>query len=188
MKNIPEDHLSHEQISQALVDESDLTEGLRKHLANCDSCLAEKEVFEGQLKRMGEMAREFAPSFSKKVSLPVKEKNHAHLFWKWNWGGLLATGLTAAMILAVFLWWATPYKKFHDDIEVPLTPYFLINEQLVVEIECSEEDPLSIVYFDISGETMTTVTDEFLDFVIPVFQNETQNHDIKKEDYHVVQV
>jgi len=187
MKNKTGNHLNRKQIIKAVVDESKIAEYLRRHLSVCQTCRSEIEEFERQLFSIGDMARDNTPSFRKKLSLSLESDKGIRHLWIWHWRGFLAAGLTAAIVLVFAAWWLTPFNESFDDIEAPLIPMFLINEQFIVEIGWTDEDPLSRVYSYISGESIPSVTEEFMDFVIPFYQEETPGQDITKEEYHVIQ-
>ncbi|MES0350366.1 MAG: hypothetical protein ABUK19_06570, partial [Desulfobacteria bacterium] len=63
-------HLDEDQLLWAVVEENELPLPLQEHLSACPQCRANKERFEGDLARLGQMAERFAPSPKGPVSLP----------------------------------------------------------------------------------------------------------------------
>lgn len=184
MNQEQQNHLNEEQIIRAVIDEADLSKPLREHLLRCDFCRAEKERFETQLSRLGGMAERLAPSPMQKVTLPVQEASWISNPRTWYWRSLLGAASAAAMIIAL-VWWTTPSTISPKEGKDQWTREMLKDEQLMTEIRFLEEHALPQIYFDISGESIPSISEEFMEFVIPPVQNETLNHDKTTEMYYV---
>jgi len=183
MTHEKEPHLDKDQMIRAIVDDNDLPMHLREHLSRCESCRLERERFERQLSLLGHMAERLAPSPGKRVRLPEQESSTVGWFMMWRWRTLLATGVAAAMIMAA-VWWIRPVTlvRFHGDVPLSLTVF--PDEQFMTEVSWLEQHVLPSIYFDISGESVSGISEEFMDFVIPPIQNESVHHHHKKEGYY----
>ena len=176
-------HLNKEEIIRAVVDENDLPESLRVHLSRCRLCGTEKEQLADNLSCLGSTAQRLAPQPRKEVKLfPEKtlKINRFRLSFRLS---LLATGMAAALIMTVFMW-KTFFPISPEDRYAQWPPESGGAEGLMAEISFLVENPLPPIYLDISGESVPGISEEFLEFVIPGFQNETFYQDrTKEEDY-----
>ena len=62
-------HLGENEILQAVVDETDLSQHLKQHLNECSHCRLQKERFAQELARLGQLARRYAPEPQRRVTL-----------------------------------------------------------------------------------------------------------------------
>ena len=184
MINEKETHLNEKEITRAVVDEADLPAHLQKHLSTCNFCRAEKERFERQLSQLGRMAKRLAPPHKRRVTLTAQRTSRDPWFRTWRFPGLLAACVSAVMVIAV-MWWTTPVTTSLEDSQARLTRETLQDEQFLSEISWLEEHAISLIYFDISGESMPGISEEFMEFVIPAIQDEPTYHEMTKEVYYV---
>ena len=101
LNHLPQSHLSHDELLQALVDVADLEPRRQSHLGQCVSCQKALDRLEQRFGRLGRMARQMAPAPSRPFRLPQKAVPQA----RWRFKPIWATGVVAAMILALSLWW-----------------------------------------------------------------------------------
>ena len=176
-------HLTEKEIIQAVIDETDLTESTREHLYKCHICRNEKEGLGNQLSRLGNTAERLSPLPRKSFKLPRKDVFKIPRVWRWQWQNLLAAGMAAAMIFAVILW-KTPFPIPHKDREEERVSEFVQDEQLMADISSLVENPLPEIYLDLSGESISDVSEEFINFVIPDVDNLVRHNHKKEEVYY----
>jgi len=176
-------HLTEKEIIQAVIDETDLTESTREHLSMCHICRNEKEGLGNQLIRLGKTAESLSPLPRKSFKLPWKDILKTPRVWKWQWRSLLAAGMAAAMIFAVLLW-KTPFPTAQKDKEEERTIEFVQDEQLMADISSLVENPLPEIYYDLSGESISDVSEEFINFVIIDVDNLVRHNHKKEEVYY----
>lgn len=178
-------HLNEHQIIQAIVDATDLPCSLQDHLNTCPMCLTQKELFSGLLSQLGHKSKVLSPPYRKRVTLA--EARGAKRPWSlaWNWQRLLVAGLSCAMVLAV-LWWTSPFKILPEWQESKAYDEMWEDYRMMDEIVWLEEHALPQVYFDISGESASVISEEFIRFLIPHIQNDAFHQFKTKEVQHVV--
>ena len=176
-------HLTEKEIIQAVIDETDLTESAREHLSMCHICRNEKEGLGNQLSRLGDSAERLSPLPWKSIKLPRKDALKIPRVWRWQWQSLLATGIAAAMIFAVLLW-KTPFPISQKNQGEEMITEFVKDEKLMADISSLVENPLPEIYLDLSGESISDISDEFINFVIPDIDNLVRHNNKKKEVYY----
>ena len=176
-------HLTEKEIIRAVIDETDLTESAREHLSMCHICRNEKEGLGNQLSLLGNTAERLSPLSGERFKLPSEEILKSPRFWRWQWQSLLAAGVAAAMIFAVLLW-KTPFPISPENSNDQWANEFVQDEQLMADISSLVENPLPEIYFDLSGESISDVSEEFINFVIPIIQNEVSYNHNKEEVYY----
>jgi len=176
-------HLTEKEIIQAVVDETDLVESLREHLSMCQICRNEKERLENQLVCLGRTAERLAPLSGERFKLPSKEISKSPGIWRWQWQSLLAAGVAAAMIIAVILF-KTPFPTSLENSNTKWTNEFVKDEQLMAEVSSLVENSLPKIYLDLSGESISDVSEEFINFVIPDVDNLVRHNHKKEEVYY----
>ena len=176
-------HLTEKEIIQTVIDETDLSESIREHLYKCHICRSEKEGLGNQLTRLGNTAERLSPSPQKNFKLSQKDGLKVPRVWRWQWKSLLAAGMAAAMIFVVLLY-KTPFPISQKDREEERAMEFVQDEQLMVDISSLVENPFPEIYLDLSGESIPEVSEEFINFVIPVIENEVSYNHKKEEVYH----
>jgi hypothetical protein len=171
-------HLNEDQLVKAVVEEDGLPLPLREHLLTCPECRANKQVFEQDLARLGQMAERASPSPRRKVSLPVEESRHSTGWW---WGWRASLGATAAAALVIILVWGVPILRNtsigNGDM---LDREMQEAEQFMTEIDLLVENALPPVYSDISVESNTGLDEEFIEFMVPSIDEESISYDSGK--------
>ena len=173
-------HLKEKEIILAVVDETDLPEPLREHLSKCGLCRTEKEQLEDELSWLGRTAESLAPLPKERVKLIAEGASIIDRFRTRHRRSLLATGMAAALIIAVLLW-KTFFPISPEDRYAQRPPEFGGEEGLMAEILFLVENPLPRIYLDLSGESNPVINEEFIEFVIPDIQNETFLQERTKE-------
>ena len=176
-------HLTEKEIIQAVIDETDLTESMREHLYKCHICRNEKEGLGNQLSLLGNTAKSLSPVPRKSFKLPRKDVLKIPRVWRWQWQSLLAAGMAAAMIFVVLLW-KTPAIIYWKEGGEERTVEFAQDDKLMADISSLVENPLPEIYLDLSGESISDVSEEFINFVIPDVDNLVRHNHQKEEAYY----
>jgi len=170
-----EEHLNEDQIIVAIVDEGDLTEGLKRHLRSCPLCREQKRLLVSQLEAMGAMAKDLAP---RPKTIPLSDPRHwgpghwnprawRRAFFRWP---VFASGLACFVIIAglwgLMLFQGTPVKTPVMSAPGPTTGQNLAG--LVFIEDLLEESALPDYYLDITVSSPVNFGDEFLEFVFPM--------------------
>ena len=172
VKHSRDDHVSEENLIQAVIDPEDLSLELREHLDSCQFCRLDKERLEGSLIKLGDLAQKYAPT-PQKIQMVATAQVRRHWAYSWN----LATAVTAALLIAAVTWWAIPLTK-SPNMKSPgigldaLTLQMDQDAELLNRIEYLEDNPLPLALADISGESSLDLNEDFLDFVNPSEDND----------------
>jgi hypothetical protein len=171
-------HLDEDQIIMAVVDETDLDPQRQVHLFACPLCQAEKERLEKNLEWLGRKAERFTPLSRKRVPLPIE---HQGGFRKWSrgWRPAFATAFCALVVASLL--WSTMFKTTTEDRVEMLIQEMQEDERFMSEVDILIENAFSPVYLDISGAAEESPDDEFLQFIIPAIENQTDAHHLRKK-------
>lgn len=164
-------HLDEDQLVRAVVDESELPVAVRDHLSVCSTCRAEKERLERDLARLGQMAKHFAPSSGKRVVLPL-EKPKGFRRWFWNWRMVLVTGVAAVGVIVVALWFVL-FMTAPEKGVATLAREMWEDERFMGDVTLLEENALSPIHQNITGEFYPVLDEEFMEFVVPSVEDIT---------------
>ena len=165
-------HLDDDQLLWAVVDEAELSASLGEHLSSCPECFARKERLEQKLTRLGQKAETFTPSPGKKVSLTIDVARSPH-WWSWGWLTALVVSLAAMLIV---LWSSNLFIPSPDRVATRLNQEMLEDERFMAEISLLEENALPSLFGDISQEGSSVFDEEFMEFVVPSFEDEIRSH------------
>ncbi len=161
-------HLAENDLLQAVVDDSSLSQHLRQHLNECSRCRLQKERFEQELVRLGQLARRYAPEPRRRVSIGTDRRRLPFLNWKFAFGA-------AAVAAAIIVVWATVLIQNQQPGSVGnLAQNMIEAERLMTEIDGLVENALPPVYLEIVGETDLNPNEEFLEFLIPAAEDDPQ--------------
>ena len=175
MKSSVQFHLDEEQINRAVIDEMDLPEKYRLHLAECEVCRKQVEQVKSELYLFGEHVRSAVPPMTKTVSLPVEESvpaGHGS-----GWLPSFAVAVTTCLILFVyFLGMENKPLQITDaqGPEVQPQEMTIEDENLMDQIFQLVEYPLPEDVYEITGDNGGDF-DEFLEFVVPDEQDDLQS-------------
>ncbi len=168
-------HLKEELIIRALIDETDLPEAARQHLASCPVCRGKKEKLEQELVMFGRNAKEYSPAPKRRISLPEKSRRDA-VGWFWNWQAASGMAAVAAVILVVISWNAL----FRAQPKLPMvatTQELIAAEEFMTEVDLLVNNALPAVYQDISGESYSEIDEEFIDYIMPATFDDVSRYD-----------
>ena len=155
-------HLGENDILQAVIDETDLSERLKQHLNDCSHCRLQKERIAQELGRLGQLARRYAPEPQRRVTI-VEQRFRSRIF---NWKYAFSAAAVAATIIVI---WATVLiQSQQPGSDGNLAQNMIEAERLMTEIDVLVENALPPVYLEIVGETDLNPDEEFLEFLIPV--------------------
>ncbi len=168
-------HLDEDQLLWAVVVEAELPLPLQEHLSACPQCRANKERFERDLARLGQMAERFAPSPKGPVSLPVEEPRGS-IGWSWGWRAYVSAAVAAALVV-ILVWWSPVHRNTPGDNGDLLAREMEEAEQLMTEVSMLVENALPPVYLDISVESGVGFDEEFMQFVVPSVEDEPLSYD-----------
>ncbi len=157
-----EPHLAEDDILQAVIDDADLSDLQRMHLAQCSRCRSQKEQLEQELARLGKLAKRYSPAPQKRITV-IPRKDRSPFF---HWGFAFSTAAVAA---AVLLMLGTFLIRSQQQGNVGnLAQNMVEAEILMTEVNLLVENALPPVYLDIVGETDLGADEDFLDFLIPI--------------------
>jgi len=177
-------HLSEEEIIHSIVDEDDLSDELKEHLSSCSLCGSDKERLEKPLSRLGNMAVDFAPLRDSPVVLPERETIRPNRLRTWQRRSLVGAGVAVVLLLVLF-WGRAPFTPYPDTKQVQWDVEAEQDEKLMTEIRWLEEHALPEIYFELAGESILGVSEEFIEFIVPSTINEAVRHFNTKEAYYV---
>ena len=158
-------HLGENEILQAVVDETDLSQRMKQHLNECSQCRLQKERFAQELTRLGQLARHYAPEPQRRVTLTADRVRWPFFNWKFAFSA-------AAVAAAIIVVWATVLIQNQQPGKVEnLAQNMIEAERLMTEIDGLVENALPTVYLEIVGETDLNPNEEFLEFLIPAAED-----------------
>lgn len=178
MSSNKNNHLGEELIIRSLIDENEVPEAARRHLAACPVCRGEKEKLEQELLSFGRIAKQYSPMPKRRISLPEKNRRDT-VSWFWNWQAVSGMAAVAAIFLVVISWNAL----FRGQPELPIiatNQELIAAEEFMTEVDVLVNNALPAVYLDISGESYSEVDEEFIDYIMPAaFDDVSRNNDGK---------
>jgi hypothetical protein len=168
-------HLGEELIIRFLIDENDVPEAARRHLAACPVCRGEKENLEQDLLRFGRVAKQYSPVPKRRISLPERSRRDS-ISWFWNWQAASGMGAIAAIILVVISW-NTLFRVQPEFSPDAMNQELIAAEELMTEVDILVNNALPAVYQDISGELYLEVDEEFIDYIVPAAYEDVSRFD-----------
>jgi len=168
-------HLDEEQINRAVIDEMDLAEQYRLHLAQCEICRKQVEQVKNELYLFGEHVRSSVPPMKKTVYLPAEAPvpaGHGSV-----WLPSFAVAVMTCLILFVYFLGVENKPLQMTAVQSPeVQPLELTieDEALMDQIFQMVEYPLPDDVYGIIGDDGGDF-DEFLEFVVPDDQDNFQS-------------
>ncbi len=159
-------HLDEDQLIYSVVDQNDLPAAVQNHLFGCKECQEKKQQLEQDLSNMARLANELAPLPHRKIR-PLPQDSHRH----WNWRPVFVAGFTA-LLLIFGIWRSSQLTIYHEYQMTKLFREMEGDQNLMVEIQALEENAMSDIYLEISGEPYSYSDDKFFEFVIPLEENQ----------------
>ena len=154
-------HLTENDILQAVIDDTDLPDPQRVHLAQCPDCRSQKQQLEQELARLGHLARHYSPAPQRRVTVVEREDRSPFFSWKLAFGAA-AVAAAIVVVLGTFLIQSHQQAKIGN-----LAKNMVEAEKLMTEVDVLVENALPPVYLDIVGETDLSADEDFIDFLIP---------------------
>lgn len=174
-----ENHLDEDQLIRAIVDETDLSPSVRDHLSSCLLCRAGMEQIEQDLTDLGKVAERLAPATHRKISLPVEKPSRIYR-WLHDWR--ISSGAIAAVaVVIVMIWLSIPKTIIIEDTFDIMTEISWEDDDFMTEISALAENALPQVYLDITGESYSSLDDEFIEFVVPSAETDSLSYDQERK-------
>jgi len=170
MKKLKDGHLLEEQIIRAVVDEKELSEEGQNHLVECRQCLRRVEQFKARMQEFGARAELFVPPLTKTMRLPQAEPLKTKYGSRW----IPFAGAVAMAGIVLFFYFLGMDAMSPQMATVQSTEKLLEDEYLMREISDMVENPLPDDLYEITGDA-AGFDDEFLQFVVPDFQEDFQS-------------
>jgi len=158
----PDEHLSKDELLQALVDMADLTTERQFHLGQCSDCQKDLERLHQSFVRLERVARQMAPAPSRPFRLPQKAVTQR---W-WQFRPMWATGVAAAIILAFALWWPQQLDR-----SAPVPNMARLNtvagDSLLDEVDALVDNALPPVLQQLTASADLDDSQSIIDWVVP---------------------
>jgi hypothetical protein len=168
-------HLGEDLIIRVLIDETEVPEAARRHLAECPVCRGEKEKLEQDLLQFGRIAKQYSPVPKRRISLPERRRRNS-ISWFWNWQAASGVAAIATIVLVVVSWNVLfrVQPELNPDV---INQELLAAEELMTEVDLLVNNALPAVYQDISGESYMEVDEEFIDYIVPAAYEDVSRFD-----------
>jgi anti-sigma factor RsiW len=171
MSQRPEDHnhMIEEDLLKAVVDPADLSADQEQHLNACPACRGELVRLERRYARIGEVAQALAPAPSRPFRLPEKGRRQTGRQLK----PILAVGLTAALLLAVVVWWPGYFDS--DKKPVPVTAQTLEDDRrLMTEVDALIENALPAPLRELAAvsEPPSDPDEDLINWIVPSIEED----------------
>ena len=163
--NSIDSHLGENDILQAVIDDTDLPQSLKQHLHECSHCRMQKEGFEQELARFGQLARRYAPQPRRRVTIGADAVRLPLLNWKF------AIGAAAVAASIIVVWAAVLIQRQPPGSVGNLAQNMVEAERLMMEVDVLVENALPPVFLEIVGETDLNLDQEFIEFLIPATED-----------------
>jgi hypothetical protein len=166
-------HLNEDQQLMAVVDERDLSGEKLHHLKECSACMAKVEQFRAGLSAFGDTAMSAVEPMTRTIELPEAEPAPVspRLSWLPSFGAAVMAGLVLFVYFLAIEMTAPGSPAFQSPEEL------LAEEYLMDDIFQMVENPLPDELYDITGMN-GGFDDEFLEFVVPVVDDDYQSQNI----------
>jgi hypothetical protein len=158
----PDEHLSKDELMQALVDMADLAMARQSHLERCTDCQKDFERFHQSFVRLEKVARQMAPAPSRPFRLPQKA---APQRW-WGFRPMWATGVAAAMILAFALWWPRQIDRFAPVPNVA-RQNTIVGDSFLDQVDALIDNALPPVLQQLTASSDLDDSQSVIDWIVP---------------------
>ena len=174
-----ENHPDESQLLLAIVDEAELPDSIREHLSLCPRCRADIKKIKQDLYNLGQTARQLAPLTRRKISLPVEKPSRIYK-WLHDWRLSFGAIATAAVVI-LLIWLSIPSTILHEDSLDIMAQVTWDDDVFITEINMLTKNAVPQVYLDIIGEHYVGIDDEFINFVVPVFETDSLSYYQRKK-------
>ena len=157
-----DEHLSKDELLQALVDMGDLTTERQSHLGHCADCRQGLERLHQSFVRLEKVARQMTPATSRPFRLPQKAATQR---W-WRFRPMWATGVAAAMILAFALWWPQQLDRSAPVLNVA-RQNTVTADTLLDEVDALVDNALPPVLQQLTASSDLDDSQSVIDWVVP---------------------
>lgn len=161
-------HLTPEELSRSIIEESSLGKQSRDHLLVCPTCTRERQNLIEQLGKLGGIARRYAPEPVRRVVLPSEDPVGR---WARPFRLQLTFGAAVAFALVLLTVSLSVYRGYFTDTprtQISIAQEMAEDEALMAQVNVLVEDPLPEAYTEISPELEEDLGDDALDFVVPI--------------------
>ena len=158
-------HLTEEQITWAIIDENELPQMAKDHLVRCQMCSRKVESLTSSLGKIGKLAAESVPVPPPRPVFERKKSKQRSIVFSWGHLGLSAA-LAGLLVVVVFGGFQINQYRLHKRIAA-VTREMEMDMSLMAEVDDLIENPLPQIYEEISGEDISGVGADFMDFLIP---------------------
>ncbi len=134
-----------------VVEDCELPEEMREHLAACSCCREERDRLQKQLDRLGHMARELSPPVRAGViwTAPVYREPRGYPL---SFRGAFAAGLLLVVVAAFSLWPFLSGRREEGRAMAALKYEMAEDALLMAEVHSLEENALPPAYSMITGD------------------------------------
>jgi hypothetical protein len=171
LKQRPNNHLSADQLLQALVDPPDPGTERQTHLAQCPACQKDLESLKQGFGRLGRTAAKMAPAPARPFRIPSKAAPAA---W-WRFKPMWATVAIGALLFAFTVWWphalAPPAPVPNVAVQNPEPGLPLFDQ-----VDALADDALPSTMNALAAASDMDDMDEDMDWLIPL-AGDDQNDD-----------
>lgn len=163
--NANEPHLADDDMLKAVIDDTDLSMLQQQHLAECSRCQSHRERLENELTHLGQLAERYAPQPLRRISVADDKARSPLLTRRFT----VSAAAVAAVIIVV---WATFLIRSQQQGGIGNLAQDMVEaERLMTEVNVLVENALPQVYLDIVGETNLNMDEDFIDFLIPTYED-----------------
>jgi hypothetical protein len=171
LKQSPHDHLSSDQLLQALVDLPNLGKEQLAHLEACPACRKDLERLQQGFGRLGRTAVQMAPAPARPFRLPPKAAAATWRRFKPMW----ATAAAGALLVAIAVWWPHPLAP-PGSVPTVAVRSPGSGGSLFDQVDALVEDPLPPILQALATASGLDDTEDNLDRLVPAV-DEPQNDD-----------
>ena len=166
-------HLKEGQLLRVIAGQEDLSKDVYNHLKDCRYCKGQIENLQETLEVFGNKAHANVPASMRKVHLPVEDSG----LWGTSFNLMRpAYGSLALIAIALLIFlWPRP-EQIYEEVEQFSSQVDLLEDELLMQ-EISEliENAMPEEFYEITGDLQDEF-DDFLQFVIPDYIDDTQSH------------
>jgi hypothetical protein len=181
MQKRAQDHLTSDQLLQAVASESDLPRHLRTHLSQCTVCRQEVDRLSDRFSAIGKMARDISPDALGRVRLPERRRR---FFLGRRVGLRPALSMAVALVLLMMIVLYRPLGHRSTPIPPATAPAVTATAEqtlnpeaearLFAEIQDLLHNPLPEDYRQLSGEeSLFGIAEDPTYFIVPEVEAET---------------
>jgi hypothetical protein len=171
LKQRPHDHLSTDQLLQALVDLPDLGKEPQAHLKACPTCRKDLERLKQGFGNLGRTAELMAPAPARPFRLPPEAAAATGRRFKPVW----ATMAVGALLFAFAFWWPHPLPP-PGPVPTAAVRSPAAGVSLFDQVDALVDDPLPPTLQALAAASGLDDTDDSLDRLVPPV-DETKNDD-----------